>query len=136
MFCGLSAGFYGAIVQSLREAEPEWLTAAFVSIVVPAIFQVLEYLVHWFRGTPHLRLAEVVSLLTSALSGLFNWYAMRRGTLLVGRAAPEFSADLKTLPRLVIGFVALLPRRLLRRLHAGQSNLVFAMLFGSHHRGR
>lgn len=112
VFCALSAGFYGAVVQSLKDAEPQWLTGVFLTVVMPVIFQVLEYLLHWFRGTPHLRIAGIVSLVVSALSALFNWYAMRRGTLLVGREGGGFGGDLRRLPQLLFGFLAFLPRKI------------------------
>ncbi len=115
IFCVLSAGFYGAVVQILKDAEPQWLTGIFLTIAMPVTFQVLEYLLHWFRGTPHLRIAAIVSLLVSAVSALFNWYAMRRGTLLVGREAGGFGGDLRRLPRLLLGFLAVLPRKIVRK---------------------
>lgn len=111
IFCALSAGFYGAVVQTLKDAEPQWLTGVFLTVVMPIVFQVLEYLLHSFRGTPHLRIAAIVSLIVSALSALFNWYAMRRGTLLVGRGSGGFGGDLRRLPRLLFGFLAVLPRK-------------------------
>src|SRR5271165_905220 len=74
-FCAVSAGFYGALIQNLRDAEPQWLTIAFFTLVVPAIFQILEAYLHWVRGTPHLRIAESASIVVSAVSSLFNWYA-------------------------------------------------------------
>jgi hypothetical protein len=111
-FCALSAGFYGALVQSLKDAEPQWLTGIFLAVVIPALFQGIEYLLHWFRGTPHLRIAEIVSLIISGLSALFNWYAMRRGTLLVGGEGASFGSDLGRLPRLIVGFLAVLPRKI------------------------
>jgi hypothetical protein len=112
VFCVVSAGFYGALVQSLKDAEPQWLTAIFLAGVVPVIFQVLEYLMHWLRGTPHLRVAAIVSLFVTAISALFNWYAMRRGTLLVGGEGSGFGKDLCRLPILLLRFFAVLPRKL------------------------
>lgn len=109
-FCALSAGFYGALVQNLRDAEPEWLTVLFLALVVPAVFQVFEFLVHWFRGTPHLKAAAIVSLIVSGISSLFNWYAMRRGALLVGSEGRSFGSDLRRLPGLIVSFIAMLPR--------------------------
>lgn len=111
IFCLVSAGFYGAVVQILKDAEPQWLTGIFLTLVMPITFQVLEYLLHWFRGTPHLHIAGIVSLVVSGLSALFNWYAMRRGALLVGREAGGFGGDLRRLPRLLLGFLAVLPRK-------------------------
>lgn len=114
IFCAVSAGFYGSVVQSLKDAEPQWLTGIFLAVLLPLFFQGLEYLLHWFRGTPHLRVAAIVSLVVSAVSALFNWYAMRRGALLVGGEGGGFGGDLRRLPRLLFGFLAVLPRKLAR----------------------
>lgn len=112
IFCAVSAGFYGAIVQSLKDGEPQWLTGVVLAGVFPVVFQILEYVLHRFRGTPHLRVAEIISLIVSAISALFNWYAMRRGTLLVGGEGGSFGGDLRRLPRLLFGFLAALPRKI------------------------
>lgn len=121
LFCVLTAGFWGAIVQSLRDAEPEWLTGIFLTLVLPALFQTLEYWLHWLRGTPHLRKAEMTSVVVSGLSALFNWYAMRRGTLLVGVGSPRFETDLGRLPGLLLGFLAVVPRKFITYLKRSQS---------------
>jgi hypothetical protein len=110
-FCAISAGFYGALVQSLKDAEPQWLTGIVLAFVIPAMFQCVEYVLHWLRGTPHLRIAEIVSVIISGLSALFNWYAMRRGALLVGGEGASFGSDLGRLPRLIVGFLAVLPSK-------------------------
>lgn len=110
IFCAVVAGLYGAVVQSLRSAQPQWLTLLFLTVVLPAIAQALEYLLHWFRGTPHLRFAELVSIFISGVSAAFTWYAMRRSTLLVGSQGNPFTTDLRRLPRLVYNFLAALPR--------------------------
>jgi len=109
VFCMVTAGFYGAFVQSLRDAEPEWLTILFLTVVMPGVFQVLEFLMHRARGTPHLRIAEMASILVSGISALFNWYAMRRGALLVGGEGGSFASDLRRLPGLLVKFVATVP---------------------------
>jgi hypothetical protein len=121
IFCAVSAGFYGAIVQSLKDAEPQWLTGVFLAGVLPLLFQGLEYLLHWFRGTPHLRIAEIVSVFVGAISALFNWYAMRRGTLLVGGEGGSFGRDLYRLPGLLFSFFASLPRRIVTKTITGSS---------------
>jgi hypothetical protein len=115
LFCAVSAGFYGTIVQALRNAEPEWLAGLFITVLVPAGFQVIEYWLHWLRGTPHLRIAEIVSVSLSLLSALFNWFAMKRGALLVGGEGAHFGSDLKRIPRLLFDFVYTLPLRGLAR---------------------
>lgn len=105
LYCAVTAGFYGAIVQSLRDAEPQWLTLLFLTVVIPSIFQVFEFVLHWLHGTPHLKIAEFISIGVSAVSALFNWYAMRRGVLLVGGEGGSFSSDIRRLPRLIFSFV-------------------------------
>lgn len=119
--CAATAGFYGAFVQNLRDAEPEWLTVLFLTVLLPSIFQILEFLIHRLRGTPHLRIAEIVSVLASAISAFFNWYAMRRGVLLVGGEGDTFVSDLRHLPALILSFVNA-PFRWLR--HRGAKQLV------------
>lgn len=109
LVCMSTAGFYGAIAQRLRNAKPEWLTLVFLAAVVPAAFQAVEYLLHRVRGTPHLRIAEIVSIFISGVSALFNWYAMRRGALLVGGEGGSFGSDLRRLPGLLVRFVTALP---------------------------
>jgi len=122
VFCMAIAGFYGAVAQSFRMAQPQWLTLLFLTVILPAIFQALEYLLHWIRGTPHLGLAELFSILVSGISAAFNWYVMRRNTLLVGGQGTGFATDLRRLPRLFYGFVATLPRLLLARRKAPRSH--------------
>jgi hypothetical protein len=122
IFCVLSAGFYGAVVQTLRDATPLWLTLLFLTVVMPASFQVLEYELHRLRGTPHLIPAEIVSLVVSGFSALFNWYAMRRGTLLVGGEGKAFGKDVKRLPALIFGFIAVLPSTIAGRVRNGRKS--------------
>lgn len=124
VYCAMSAGFYGAVVQSLKDAEPQWLTGIVLAAVIPTLFQGIEYALHWFRGTPHLRIAEIVSLVISGISALFNWYAMRRGTLLVGGEGGAFSGDLVRLPRLLFGFLAILPRKIVSSLKSRSFGLL------------
>lgn len=109
-FCAVTAGFYGAIVQALRKAQPQWLTLLFITVILPAILQGFEYLLHWARGTPHLRLAELVSTSVSAVSAIFNWYVMNRNALLIGPEGARFKQDLARLPMLLLSFITALPR--------------------------
>jgi hypothetical protein len=109
LVCMMTAGFYGAVVQSLKDANPEWLVLLFLTIVVPMVFQAIEFLFHWLHGTPHLRLAAMVSLAVGGVSSLFNWYAMRRGTLLVGGEGDPFGSDLRRLPKLLLEFFLAIP---------------------------
>jgi hypothetical protein len=114
--CGFNAGCYAAVVQAIRNRKPVWLTALLITVGLPAVGQVIEYQVHVWRGTPHRVIAVIISSVLSALSSLFNWYAMKHGTLLVGGEGRDFSNDLRRLPALLGRFLLLGPRWLLRRI--------------------
>src|SRR6516165_28158 len=45
-FCAVTAGFYGAIVQSFRLAQPQWLTLLFITAILPGMLQGFEFLLH------------------------------------------------------------------------------------------
>ncbi len=123
VYCAATAGFYGAITQALCDAEPEWLTALLVTFLMPVLMQWIEYLVHLYRGTHHLHYVIIGSIVMSAISSLFNWYAMRCGTLLMGEKSQSFGRDLASLPRLLGRFFAAGPQLLiesLRRSGSGQ----------------
>jgi hypothetical protein len=115
IFCAVTAGFYGTLVQAVRNARPKWATGLLITLLIPAGFQGLEYGMHWLRGTPHLKGAEIASVITSALSALFNWYAMRRGALLVGGEGGNFGGDMRRMPMLIFNFVASPVRWILRQ---------------------
>lgn len=114
--CAFNAGCYAAVVQFIRNKKPVWLTATIIAVVLPALGQVVEYQVHIWRGTPHTRIAVIVSTVLAALSSLFNWYAMKRGTLLVGGEGSSFSKDLRQMPMLLFRFFLVGPRWLFRTL--------------------
>lgn len=114
--CGFNAGCYAAVVQVLRNKKPVWLTALIIGVALPAVGQVIEYQVHRWRGTPHTFIAVIVSSVLAALSSLFNWYAMKRGTLLVGGEGGSFGNDLRRIPNLIGGFLLVGPRWVLRQV--------------------
>ena len=113
-YCAGTAGFYGAFVQAIRNAQPAWLTALVLTLFLPAFMQAVEYLVHWLRGTHHLHAVLIGSASVSAISSLFNWFAMKRGTLLVGEEGMSFKRDLRRLPLLAVSFLISGPRWLWR----------------------
>jgi hypothetical protein len=49
------------------------------------------------------------------LSSLFNLYIMRHGILLVGGEGKPLHRDLRSMPRLIGGFLAHIPRLIWRR---------------------
>jgi hypothetical protein len=111
-----NAGFYGSIVQLLRNRKPLWLTGLLLVIAIPALGQAIEFAAHSLNHTPHRQVAILASSLLSALSALFNWYAMRHDALLVAEERTSFGRDLKRLPGLIVKFVWLVPKWIVKYL--------------------
>jgi hypothetical protein len=118
VYCAGTAGFYGALVEAIRDARPQWLTGLTIAFLLPALMQAVEYGMHWLRGTHHLRAALIGSVIVSGLSSLFNWFVMKSGALLIGEGRDSFASDLQRLPLLAVSFLISGPRWLWRRLAA------------------
>src|SRR5262245_28809127 len=93
-FRAVTSGFYGAITQSFRRAEPAWAASLTAMLLVPAVTHSLEFLVHWMGGTRRLTASVLTSALFSAVSTTFNLFAMRRGVLIVGEDRRPLRHDL------------------------------------------
>jgi hypothetical protein len=99
------SGVHGAFAQALRHATPWWLSAAVIVFLLPAALQLLEFIIHWAGGTPHLLASVLWSTAFTAVSSLFNWYAMRRGVMLVGEEGRPLADDVRAFPRVVAAFL-------------------------------
>lgn len=118
VYRALTAGFYGAMTQSFRHARPEWVASLTAMVLLPAVSHVLEFLVHWARGTPRLYRSIVASVIFTIITTLFNLYAMRRGALVVGPRRDSLAQDMRRMPRLIGGFVTVLPKAIRRLMRA------------------
>jgi len=114
IFRGITSGFYGALTEGFSDAEPPWAAALAAMVVLPLTCHSLELAVHWLRGTRNLAASITASVVFTALSTLFNLYAMKRGALIVGAGRGSLLEDLRRMPRLVLDFMLLAPRWLLR----------------------
>jgi hypothetical protein len=114
--CAINAGWYAAAVQVLRNRKPVWLVAVVISVIVPLSGQGIEYAIHTWHQTPHRLAAVIASAVLGTIASLFNWYAMKQGSMLVGDERSSFASDLKRLPGLLARFFLLGPRWLGRRL--------------------
>jgi hypothetical protein len=108
------AGTSGAIIQAFDSAEPAWAASLAVVAVLPAASHVIEFAVHWMAQTPGLMGGILASVAFSAVSAMFNLFAMRRGVLVVGVGARPLADDLRRLPSLVLEFL-LAPLRALKK---------------------
>ena len=117
VFRGLTSGFYGSLTQAFRRAEPAWAAAVTAMILLPIFSHMLEFLVHWLRGTTNLKTSIVASVAFTVISTLFNLFAMRRGVLVVGEPTeagkpPSLGQDFSRMPRVILDFLLVLPRTL------------------------
>ena len=135
----VTTGIAGSIVQSFRRATPLWLANVIVSISLPAFSHTVEFITHYvqerylydvFAASENSarQRAFAISVLFSAISALFNLYAMRHGVLLVGAGeeTQTFLSDLKKLPMLVCEFTASLPVLISRFIENGKFLNAFA----------
>jgi hypothetical protein len=115
VFRGITSGFYGALTEAFRAAEPAWAATLTVMVLLPVANHSIEFFVHWLRGTQNLWSSILASVILTAFSTLFNFYIMRRGAMIVGHGRHSLAKDLARLPRLALDFVTWLPRYLIRR---------------------
>ncbi len=113
----LFSGGVGSLTQALRRCEPPWAAALSISVVLPIISHLVEFTVHFLRGTARLKTSVGVSIAFTILSALFNLFVMRRGVLVVGTEGKTLLQDLAAMPRLIVQFVAFGPVILWRALH-------------------
>ncbi len=100
-----ASGFYGAFTQRLRFAQPRWAATLVVGLALPLFNHTTEFIVHSLRGTPKLKLSILVSVIFTALSMLFNTYAMREGVMVTGAGSQSLGHDMRRMPRVIGGFL-------------------------------
>ena len=116
VFRAITSGFYGALTENFRDAEPPWAAAITVMILLPIANHSLEFVVHWMRGTRNLASSIIASVILTAFSTLFNLFVMRRGALIVGEGRQSLASDLAQMPRLIGAFCLTLPRYCYRQV--------------------
>ncbi len=114
-FYALIAGFYGALIQAFRRAEPPWQATLTVMGLLPAVNHTIEFALHTIGGTEKVGAGVAASICLSIVSAAFNLFAMRRGALLTGEERRSFLEDLRRLPGIVVEFLLVVPLLLRRR---------------------
>ena len=110
LFRPVVSGFCGGVIESFRRAQPPWAATLVVVIFVPSVNHLIEFTVHWARGTERLGAGVLTSVSFSVLSGLFNIFAMRRGVLIVGDGRRPLLEDLQSMPATIGAFLLAVPR--------------------------
>ena len=99
------SGFAGSIGQTFRSVEPYWAGQLAV-LAIPLVCDIVDWLIHWSQGTPAMVSTIAASLLVTTWSTAFDYFAMRRGALIVGQDRNTLIKDLSMFPMLIIGFIA------------------------------
>ena len=116
LFRATTAGFYGALTQNFRKVAPAWQAGIAVMVLLPLSSHSLEFTLHWLRHTPKLGTSIITSVIFTAISTLFNWYAMRKGAMVVGGDSQSIARDMRAMPKIIGQFCAALPVYLWRQL--------------------
>lgn len=104
-------GVNGAIIQSFSKVEPPWHAVLTVPLILATISHVIEFGVQtvydYQNGVNGKGRAIAVSVLVSAISAVFNLFAMRRGALLVkDESQQSIWRDLRRMPWLALEFLS------------------------------
>jgi hypothetical protein len=104
-------GVNGAIIQSFSKVEPPWHAVLTIPIFLAAFSHLVEFGVQTFydnqTGVNGRGRAIAISVLVSAISAVFNLFAMRRGALLVkDESQQSIWRDLKRMPWLAFEFLS------------------------------
>lgn len=104
-------GINGAIIQSYSKVEPAWHAVLTIPIVLATVSHLMEYVVQAFYDS-QTRVdgkgrAIFISVVVSAISAVFNLFAMRRGALLVkDESQQSIWRDLRRMPWLALEFIS------------------------------
>lgn len=111
IFRFIFGGVNGAIIQSFSKVEPPWHAVLTVPLILATLSHVIEFGVQTLydnqNGVTGKGRAIAVSVLVSAISAVFNLFAMRRGALLVkDESQQSIWRDLKRMPWLALEFLS------------------------------
>jgi len=104
-------GVNGAIIQSYSKVEPAWHAVLTIPLILAAMSHLIEYVVQVFydsqTGGVSGGRAIFFSVIVSAISAVFNLFAMRRGALLVkDESQQSIWRDLWRMPWLALEFIS------------------------------
>lgn len=116
LYRAATAGFHGALTQSLRRVTPQWHGTVAAMVLLPVAGHSLEFLIHWARNTPVLGASIAASVAFTVLSTLYNLHAMRHGVLVTGAEGRSLLHDLSAIPRVTLTFLLWIPRSIVALL--------------------
>jgi hypothetical protein len=111
IFRFIFGGVNGSIIQAFSKVEPAWHAVLTVPIILAIFSHLVEFSVQTLydnqAGVNGKGKAITVSVIVSAISAIFNLFAMRRGALLVkDESQQSIWRDLKRMPWLAFEFLS------------------------------
>ncbi|MEP6850828.1 MAG: hypothetical protein ABI999_18360 [Acidobacteriota bacterium] len=111
IFRFIFGGVNGSIIQTFSKVEPAWHAVLTVPIILAIFSHLVEFSVQTLydnqAGVNGKGKAITVSVIVSAISAIFNLFAMRRGALLVkDESQQSIWRDLKRMPWLAFEFIS------------------------------
>ena len=137
VFRMLFGGVNGALIQAYTKVEPAWQAVLTVPIVLAIFSHIIEFVVQTaydnYAGTSSKGKAIIASVIVSAISAVFNFFAMRRGALLVkDEKQQSLLKDLKRFPLITAQFIFFVPWKVWEMISNGRYVVsVLSSLFAS-----
>jgi hypothetical protein len=125
VFRTLFGGVNGSLIQAYSRVEPAWQAILTVPIVLASFSHLIEFIVQtvydYYSGATSSGKAITVSILISALSAVFNIFAMRRGALLVrDKKSQSLWKDIKSFPLISAQFIFFVPWKVWELIQRGR----------------
>jgi len=125
IFRMLFGGINGALIQAYTRVEPAWQAVLTVPLVLAFFSHVIEFAVQTaydnYAGTSGKGKAIMASVIVSAVSAVFNLFAMRRGALLVkDEKSQSLWKDLKRFPLITTQFIFFVPWKVWEMIQNGR----------------
>jgi hypothetical protein len=96
-------GFWGALLQAFRRAQPAWLASFCIAVILPGAAHVLEYAALQAGRARHINTAMVISVIISIGSLLINMGLMRQELLVTEAGSDSLASDLRRIPSALAG---------------------------------
>lgn len=127
VFRMIFGGVNGAIIQSYSKVEPAWHAVLTVPVVLATFSHIVEFFVQSAydqqTGVNGKGRAITISVIVSAISAIFNLFAMRRGALLVkDESQQSIWRDLKRMPWIALEFLSFPLVWTIRKKRASKNN--------------
>ncbi|MDE0104711.1 MAG: hypothetical protein OXN89_20240 [Bryobacterales bacterium] len=95
-------GTFAAVSQSFRRVQPAWAAAGLIMVAIPVMAHLIEFTMHWWRGTARLAESVAASVAFSMLTVLTTYLLQRRGLMVVGADGKPFVADVLLAPQVLV----------------------------------